>query len=63
MNYWLRQFGGESAFTELLANETGSVRPVPDKAAERQEKPAEGQSPADNPFPPGYGEDLLENEE
>jgi predicted RNA-binding protein with PIN domain len=63
VNYWLRQFGGESAFTELLAKETGSVPPAPAKPAERRGKPAEGQGPADNPFPPGYGEDLLENEE
>jgi predicted RNA-binding protein with PIN domain len=63
VNYWLRQFGGESAFTELLAKETGSLLPAPDKPAERHGKPAEGQGPADNPFPPGYGEDLLENEE
>jgi hypothetical protein len=41
VNYWLRQFGGESALTELIKRETSSL---------------------ENPFPPGYGEDLLENE-
>ena len=63
VNYWLRQFGGESAFMELLAKETRGLSPSAEKPAERQGKPAEGQGPADNPFPPGYGEDLLENEE
>jgi uncharacterized protein len=45
VNYWLRQFGGESAFTELLGA-TGSASAA-----------------LDNPFPPGYGEDLLKDEE
>ncbi len=28
VNYWLRQFGGESAFTELLAREAGGLPPA-----------------------------------
>jgi hypothetical protein len=70
VNYWLRQFGGESALTELWAKEIRSLPPPRNKPDERQGKsaedhgkPAEGQGPADNPFPPGYGEDLLENED
>ena len=62
VNYWLRQFGGESALTEFAARETEGVRPTPRKPAARQGKPPEPESPADNPFPPGYGEDLLESE-
>jgi uncharacterized protein len=60
VNYWLRQFGGESALTELLtreSRETGPARPTSDKPPEREVGPIE------NPFPPGYGEDLLEDEE
>jgi predicted RNA-binding protein with PIN domain len=59
VNYWLRQFGGESAFTELMAKETGGMPPASEKPIPRPDKPVESQSPADNPFPPGYGEDLL----
>jgi hypothetical protein len=55
VNYWLRQFGGESALTELMAKETEGVPPS-------SQKPPQLEGPADNPFPPGYGEDLLEEE-
>ena len=60
VNYWLRQFGGESALTELLTRESTRARKPPS----RPTKPLEIEAgPIDNPFPPGYGEDLLENEE
>ena len=67
VNYWLRQFGGESLLTELVERESG-VRPAAsDKPAESDaerpaaDKPIEsGAGPIDNPFPPGYAEDLLE---
>ena len=67
VNYWLRQFGGESALTALVDRELG-VRPAPPDAPARSDagqapsgKPAENETgPLDNPFPPGYGEDLLE---
>lgn len=48
VNYWLRQFGGESALMEFMARESG--RPLSNDAFEDIE----------NPFPPGYGEDLLD---
>ena len=56
VNYWLRQFGGESAFADLWARESG-VRP-----ASKDERLKDEAGPLDNPFPPGYGEDLLEND-
>ena len=72
INYWIRQFGGESALTELLARESGQQttaperpaadKPVPDEPA--SDKPPSGKfEDLDNPFPSGYGEDLLENDE
>jgi predicted RNA-binding protein with PIN domain len=54
VNYWLRQFGGESLLAELVARESRAERPA-------DVKPIESEAgPIDNPFPPGYGEDLLE---
>jgi uncharacterized protein len=67
VNYWLRQFGGESLLTEFVARESGIRPAAPEKPAETDgerpasDKPIESDAmPIDNPFPPGYGEDLLE---
>ena len=66
VNYWLRQFGGESLLAELVARESQSERPaaelpVEDDADESDsDKPLDDIGAIDNPFPPGYGEDLLE---
>lgn len=67
VNYWLRQFGGESLLTEFVARESGIRPAAPPKPADHNierpalNKPAESDAgPIDNPFPPGYGEDLLE---
>jgi uncharacterized protein len=63
VNYWLRQFGGESALTEFLHHEAAGKPTAPDKPT-AADKPSEGEAGSlDNPFPPGYGEDLLENDE
>jgi hypothetical protein len=43
--------------TELLARESHPEPPTRDEPPDRQV------GPIDNPFPPGYGEDLLEDEE
>jgi predicted RNA-binding protein with PIN domain len=53
---WLRQFGGQSALEELF-DEPSSGPSAP--AAQRRLSESE---PIDNPFPPGYGEDLLAGE-
>jgi uncharacterized protein len=57
VGYWLRQFGGESELTALLlGNEpkpTSKTRPAASEEDDRED------APLDNPFPPGYGEDLL----
>lgn len=70
VNYWLRQFGGEAAFADLLAQEE-QQQPIKTKRP-RVRKPKRIQPPPDqskpdrfedldNPFPPGYGDDLLDN--
>jgi predicted RNA-binding protein with PIN domain len=63
INYWLRQFGGESALTEFLARESGG-KPDTQARPSEDEKPSPSEADSlDNPFPPGYGEDLLRNDE
>ena len=60
VNYWLRQFGGESALAELWRRETGARPPEPLESSKTLKEPSEKDvGPLDNPFPPGYGEDLL----
>jgi uncharacterized protein len=64
VEYWVRQFGGQSLLDQVLAEEKppaakagseGAKTPNPD------EKPLHGSLPeVDNPFPPGYAEDLLD---
>jgi hypothetical protein len=57
VSYWLRQFGGESELMALaLGVEAEAISKTPHGDPE-QESPEE--PPLDNPFPPGYGEDLL----
>jgi uncharacterized protein len=53
VNYWLRQFGGESQLTALLEREADAKPTRLPGSFERSGHPIE------NPFPPGYGEDLL----
>jgi hypothetical protein len=60
VNYWLRQFGGESALAQFMAQESKAKPPTRRKTSAPEAKPPEPEGPADNPFPPGYGEDLLE---
>ena len=63
VNYWLRQFGGESALSEFLTRESGG-QPAVEQRRPDDEKPCPSEAgPLDNPFPPGYGDDLLENDE
>ncbi len=70
---WLRRFGGEESLRRLIEEEEGALRsqsatgqggdqrksprPPPDKLS--SDEAAE----IGNPFPPGYGDDLLEGEE
>jgi len=70
VNYWLRQFGGESALTEFLVREAQTLgHPIaPNASSPPEERPNESEpkppsDPAwlDNPFPPGYADDLLED--
>ncbi len=54
VNYWLRKFGGESVLSQFLEQEGRDESPQSRPSAEEQS------DLLDNPFPPGYGEDLLE---
>jgi uncharacterized protein len=54
VNYWLRQFGNPPEFTILLGQ-----TPAPDGATSPKPPNEEEGDQLDNPFPPGYGEDLL----
>lgn len=61
VNYWLRQFGGESALMAFVARESGNpAKVVVKKKRTHDDKPPfDNADSLDNPFPPGYGEDLL----
>jgi uncharacterized protein len=72
VEYWLRQFGGEAALAEFLRRESGGPpvapeakrdKPVEPPAPESDKPPPEKLDEIDNPFPPGYGEDLLRDDE
>ena len=71
VDYWIRQFGGPSLLARLIEEESA------DHSAPSEEPPAESppveEPPPDkptpdeaaqigNPFPPGYAEDLLEDQ-
>lgn len=58
VNYWLREFGGESALMQMLRGETASP-PSPSRQATAKPAGKPAEDDLENPFPPGYGEDLL----
>jgi len=61
VEYWYRLFGGESMEETLQAElweGAPDAAPVPREPAEQE--PPVADPLIDNPFPPGYGEDLLE---
>lgn len=68
VDYWLRQFGGQASLDEWLHAQQEAVRgvpPVPAASAPADSPPDSGKPTEDlwdleNPFPPGYGEDLLQ---
>ena len=67
VNYWIRQFGGESVLTKLIEEESAD-EPAATGQPPSEEPPVEETSPdkptaeeaaeIGNPFPPGYGEDI-----
>jgi predicted RNA-binding protein with PIN domain len=67
VEYWIRQFGGQSLLDELAEEESGPEKsgtaPRDHKKPPPERKPPAEKRPIDNPFPPGYAEDLLENED
>jgi uncharacterized protein len=57
VDYWLRQFGGDSKLTALmLGHEAKAASKASPHAADQSDRE---DHLLDNPFPPGYGEDLL----
>ena len=58
VEYWIRQFGGQSLLDELIEEESAD-RPRDHKKTPPEPKPPRKKPPIDNPFPPGYAEDLL----
>ena len=69
---WLRRFGGEESLRQLIQEEERVLRSQ-STAGQGPNQPAKPAPPADklspdeaaeigNPFPPGYGEDLLDGE-
>lgn len=64
---WLRQFGGESAIEELIAEQeakpTFPSPELPHRDTPPEEPAADKAVQIDNPFPPGYAEDLLEEDD
>ncbi len=70
VNYWIRQFGGESALMGFIEQELDQLTdkpPPPEEPPDAEpapDKPDPEQAiEFDNPFPPGYGEDLLEDDD
>lgn len=67
VSYWIRQFGGRSVleqFVETLSEEESEVVEPPLTEAMPTERLSPDEAAAiGNPFPPGYGEDLLEDED
>jgi len=64
VEYWIRQFGGQSLLDELAAEEAAAAgKPKDTKKAPPKSKPPREKGPIDNPFPPGYAEDLLEDDD
>lgn len=68
VEYWIRQFGGESALTRLIEEES-TDRPTAADGPPAAEPPVEETAPdkptaeeaarIGDPFPPGYADDLL----
>ncbi|NQU25811.1 MAG: NYN domain-containing protein, partial [Candidatus Nealsonbacteria bacterium] len=75
VNYWIRQFGGESALIGFIEQELeqlagkppASEKPTPKPPPEPETAPdkptPQEAADFDSPFPPGYGEDLLEDDD
>jgi len=66
--YWVRQFGGESLLGALLeeglAEEPSGQQTAGDERLREDGGPPEDDLPRiDNPFPPGYAEDLLADDQ
>jgi uncharacterized protein len=60
VHYWLRQFGGESALTALFGERTEAApKARPEPLAQEFPGGEKDSDSLDNPFPPGYGDDLL----
>ena len=64
VDYWLRQFGGEEFLKQCFSAEHPTPRDsAPPEPPAASDKPLDETAGIENPFPPGYGEDLLREEE
>ena len=63
VEYWIRQFGGQALLDELAAEESTARRETTPKDESSVEEPPQGRPPIDNPFPPGYAEDLVDGDD
>jgi predicted RNA-binding protein with PIN domain len=72
VDYWIRQFGGESAIEEFLAEKLCTKEEPPVSKSDKADPDADSSAAGENnpqakkaksnedPFPPGYADDLLE---
>jgi len=62
VEYWIRQFGGQSELERWMKQELAGGKPVQEIRSEDSEDVLKDNLPLDspNPFPPGYAEDLEE---
>jgi len=69
VDYWIGQFGGESLLVKLIEEKSVVQRAMPEVPSngEPPDEDVAGAKPSpeefDNPFPPGYAEDLLEEDD
>jgi predicted RNA-binding protein with PIN domain len=68
VDYWIRQFGGESALGQVFDEEATRGEPTETRSSQvPQSPPADKITPDEaagigDPFPPGYADDLLDDE-
>jgi len=72
VEYWIRQFGGASELRQVIEEELRRLRPEPtakpadvesDEADQPTRKDDLPLDSLDNPFPEGYGDDLLDDKD
>ncbi len=62
IDYWLKVFDGDAS-AEILPEESEATAAKREPPAKENGKPVDPEAGIENPFPPGYGEDLLSDDE